>query len=86
MYYKKPVISSNCTSIQKIVTENHCGLIFMDRNSVDLSEKIRFLYKNPEKGNELGENGFNAIMKKFNWKMTSKPLLDLYTKLESVKN
>jgi len=86
MYYKKPVISSNCTSLEKIVTETGCGLIFEDRNSSDLALQIRFLFNNRDNAIKMGEKGFDAVMNRLNWDITSRPLLDLYRKLGSIKN
>lgn len=78
MYYKKPVIASNCISIEKIVSTENCGLIYEDKNSRNMAKQILKLYNSKELANRMGENGFNAVINKFNWDSTVKPLLDIY--------
>lgn len=81
MYMKKPVVSSNCTSLEKIVLQENCGLIFRDKNSADLAEKLLYLYNNPEECNQMGNNGRKAVLEKFNWDVTVEPLLEVYGNL-----
>ncbi len=78
MYFSKPVISSNCKSLEKLILEENCGLIFNDRNSHDLAGKILKLYNYGELRTTLGENGHNSVMLKYNWEATSSGLLRLY--------
>ncbi len=78
MYFGKPIISSNCTSIEKIIREENCGLIFEDRNAEELAKQIQILYENGMLKQQMGENGKNAVMQKYNWDATVKPLLNLY--------
>jgi glycosyltransferase involved in cell wall biosynthesis len=78
MYFGKPVISSNCKSLEKLILAENCGLIFMDRNSEDLAEKIIQLYSDENLRITLGENGNKSVMSKYNWEATSAGLLKLY--------
>jgi len=78
MFMKKPVVSSNCASLEKIIIQENCGLVFQDKNSGDLAEKLDFLYNNPEKCTQMGNNGRNAVLKKYNWDVTVEPLLEIY--------
>jgi glycosyltransferase involved in cell wall biosynthesis len=78
MYYKKPVVASNCISIEKIINSENCGLIFKDRDSIDLSKQVIELYNSPELRQKMGENGFWAVNKKYNWDATVEPLLNIY--------
>jgi glycosyltransferase involved in cell wall biosynthesis len=78
MFFKKPVISSNCVSLEKIINQENCGLIFKDKNSNDLSDKILVLYQNSSLKVELGNNGYEAVMEKFNWGKTVQKLLTIY--------
>jgi glycosyltransferase involved in cell wall biosynthesis len=79
MYFSKPVISSNCKSLEKLILEENCGLIFQDRNSHDLAENIIKLYFNSNLREQLGKNGHNAVMQKFNWEATSGALKKIYS-------
>jgi glycosyltransferase involved in cell wall biosynthesis len=78
MYFGKPVISSNCKSLEKLILEEDCGLIFNDRDSRHLAEQILRLYNDSDLRKKLGENGFKSVMSKYNWEATSSGLLDLY--------
>jgi len=79
MYFSKPVISSNCRSLEKLILEEECGLIFKDRSSDDLAGKILQLYNDSRLRTKLGENGHNSVMSKYNWEATSAGLLQLYS-------
>jgi glycosyltransferase involved in cell wall biosynthesis len=48
------------------IDQGKCGLFFEPENAEDLSEKILELYSNNELRKELGENGRDFVMKKFN--------------------
>jgi len=78
MYFGKPVISSNCKSLEKLILTEECGLIFSDRNSSDLAEKVITLYKDAGLRKKLGENGRLSVMRKYNWEATSGALLQIY--------
>lgn len=78
MYFGKPVITSNCISLEKLITETKAGLVFEDKNVMDLAEKIKQLFDNPSLSKDLGENGRQAVNQHYNWDATCQPLLDLY--------
>ena len=78
MYFGKPVISSNCKSIERIINEEECGLIYDDRDSSNLAEKVMFYYENQELLKLAGEKGRQAVMNKYNWEATHFELLNLY--------
>jgi len=82
MMFKKPVIASNCNSIQKIIEEYNCGLIFKNDDSDHLARQILELYNNSTTAKQMGENGYQAVQNHFNWTKTSQPLIDLYQKIE----
>ena len=79
MYFKKPVISSNCVSLERIISQENCGLVFENRNSDDLAKKILELHNNPNLKEELGNNGFKAVSNKYNWDATVKDLFTIYS-------
>ena len=78
MYFKKPLISSDCKSLEKLILEENCGLIFKDRDSKDLANKIIKLYSNSDLRKQLGENGHNSVVSKYNWEATSEALRQIY--------
>lgn len=78
MYFGRPVISSNCKSLEKLILEENCGLIFNDRDSHHLAELILKLYSNSQLRTELGDNGRNSVLSKYNWEATSSALSKVY--------
>lgn len=79
MYFAKPVVSSNCVPLEKVIKEEKCGLVFQDRNAEDFAAKLLELYKNPQQMKEMGKRGQIAVNEKYNWANTVKPLLDIYS-------
>lgn len=82
MIFEKPVISSNCNPLVRIIDETEAGIIFQSNDEDDLTAKIITLYKRPELRNEMGINGKNAVLEKYNWDRTSMNLIKVYTKIE----
>lgn len=78
MYFSKPVISSDCKSLEKLILEENSGLIFNDRNSQDLAKQIIKLYKDSDLRKTLGNNGHISVMQKYNWEATSGALKKIY--------
>ncbi|MFZ4400523.1 MAG: glycosyltransferase family 4 protein [Bacteroidales bacterium] len=78
MYFGMPIISSNCKSIEKIIKQEECGLIYEDTNSKDLADKVLFYFQNRDLMNLTGEKGHNAVLNKYNWEATHFGLLEIY--------
>lgn len=74
----KPVLASNCISLQRILNETNSGLCYTHNSSKDFVEKVIELKNNPEKIREFGKNGKEAVIKKYNWNNTAKPLEEIY--------
>ena len=77
--FKKPVISSNCNSLEKLILAETCGIIYKDSSPEELAEGIKYLYEHPELRIEMGNNGYRAVMNKYNWESTVAPLLSVYS-------
>lgn len=78
MYFNKPVISTNCIPLERIINETETGLIYESENEEDLAKKIVELYSNEDIRKKFGENGANAIETKYNWNESVKPLVQFY--------
>jgi glycosyltransferase involved in cell wall biosynthesis len=74
----KPVLSSNCKYLKKIVEKTKAGLIYSDKNIKDFRNKLSQLIADKKLRTKLGENGHNAAIEKYNWGNTSKSLIELY--------
>src|SRR5690625_212569 len=56
MAAKKPVIASNVSGLQEIVSDS--GLLFKQGDDTELAEKILYLYSRPEQYKEIAEKCF----------------------------
>lgn len=74
----KPLLVSDCPSQANVIKQVNAGLVHEANNEKDFADKLIFLYKNPEKRKQFGENGIEAIKTLYNWNNTSKNLLALY--------
>ena len=78
MLMGKPVISTNCISIEKVIKKENAGLIYHSGNAKDLAQKIIKLYNDKSLRENLGNNGKNAIFQRLNWENNSQKLIDMY--------
>ena len=81
MYRRLPVIVSNCTPLDRIVTDSNCGLVYESGNSLSLCKCIESLYRNSSLRDEFAENGRTACIEKYNWGNSEKVLFALYENL-----
>lgn len=79
----KPVVSTNCKPLERILTETNSGLIYPSGNQEELAERIIELFNKPELREKLGKNGQTAVKNKYNWEQASKQLVKLYSQIEA---
>lgn len=82
MYYGLPILSTNCTSVKKMVEENNCGVVYEDGDSIGFSKHVTELFKDPERIKKYSANGINAVKNKFNWKIEEDKLISIYDSLK----
>ncbi len=80
------VIASRTGGIPEIIIDGETGLLFNERDSNQLCEKIKQLINHPELYNSLRHNGYNDIQNRFNHIMIGKQLMDIYQKLIDTTN
>ncbi len=61
-----PVLTTEVLPIRRIIEETNCGVVCRDLNPADIAEKLVYL-KNPDVRQALGENGYRAVLDKYNW-------------------
>ncbi len=81
MYVGVPLLVSNCKPLTRIVTETESGMSYTFDDEKEFAEKVKFLYDNPRKAIEMGQNGTKAILEKYNWNAMSKDFIDKYKQL-----
>lgn len=77
----KPLLVSDCPPQIRVVNQANCGLVFQAGNAKDMAEKLLQLYAKKENAINLGVNGKSALDQQFDWSITSKGLIELYSNI-----
>jgi glycosyltransferase involved in cell wall biosynthesis len=77
MLGKKPVIASNCGPQKNLIEKYKCGIIYS--NTDEMKSAIIKLSADPELRNEMGENGYRAILSDYNISAVKENLLKIYS-------
>lgn len=80
------VISSDCTSIKRIIEDNRVGKTYEDKNPEDLSSVLKDLISNPEERIELGKRGYELVLEKFNTDIEGKKFVEFYNRIFDTKS
>ena len=83
--YGKPVIGSAYGGIPEMVLDGETGYLYEPRNHVDLSEKISFMLKNPNKVIEMGRKARTLIEQKYSSSVHYSAIINVYNKLKNTK-
>jgi glycosyltransferase involved in cell wall biosynthesis len=75
------IVCSNYSIWKQIIEENNCGIVVDPGNVDEIREAIKYLLDNKETAIEMGRNGHNAFIKKYNWDTQAVTLLDFYNNL-----
>jgi glycosyltransferase involved in cell wall biosynthesis len=76
-----PVIASNIPLWKEIVDKEKCGVVVNPFDEEEITNKISELIANDSLSEQMGKNGREAVLKKYNWELEEKKLLNLYDKL-----
>jgi glycosyltransferase involved in cell wall biosynthesis len=80
MYFSKPILSSNCSSIERILNETGTGIVYTHDSPSDFAKKLGYMISRHD-FTEFGKKGQAAVHNKYNWKVTSESLVNLYSQL-----
>lgn len=80
-----PVICTNFKLWEAIIDKYQCGLYISPNDVNALRDSIEYLIQNPQKRNEMGLNGYQAVINEFNWSSEEKKLIKLYQFLINAK-
>ena len=78
MYLNKPIISSDCTSLKRIITETHTGFIYKNDSPEELFFLLEKLIGDRKILEEINGNGRKAVLEKYNWNIDKNRLIDAY--------
>lgn len=82
MSFAKPVLVSNATAQKNLVEKTNSGLVHLEKNAEDFSQKVVQLYEDQILRKKLGKNGKDFIEQKFNWELSSKGLIEMYQEMQ----
>jgi glycosyltransferase involved in cell wall biosynthesis len=74
-----PVITSDCNSLERIVTKYDVGLVYTNNDSSELAEVIMEAKENSDNLIEKGKNGHEIVVDKFNTDNEGAKLIQFYT-------
>lgn len=76
-----PVIASNFPLWKEIIEGNNCGICVNPLNIAEIAQAMQWILDNPEKAEEMGRNGYKAVVEKYNWDVEAVKLKKLYQDL-----
>lgn len=76
-----PVIASNFPLWRQIIEEAECGLLVDPSSPAAIAEAMEWVLEHPERAQEMGRKGRDAVMRKYNWTLEGEKLVDLYKHL-----
>ena len=75
---KKPTISSKLHGIPYVIEDGQTGLLVNPENTVDLTDAICKLLKDPDLVVQMGKNGYKKVEEVFNSNNMTKKILEVY--------
>ena len=76
-----PVIVSDFSLWEKIVTDAQCGICVDPQNADDVREACKKLLSDTSSAQAMGQNGRKAVEKGYNWVVEENKLLNLYAEV-----
>lgn len=82
MYLKRPQIVTDCSFIQRVVESVDCGVVVSYGDVDALALSIIDLYNDPERRQQMGNNGHRAVIERYNWKTSAQTLIEMYQRMK----
>ncbi|MCD4705412.1 glycosyltransferase [bacterium] len=76
-----PVVASKFPLWQDIIEKYNCGICVDPMDPKEIAFAIEKIVKNDHMAREMGNNGKNAVLNHFNWKIEEEKLLSIYYKI-----
>ena len=73
-----PVIASHFPLWTEIVEGNNCGICVNPLSPKEMADAIEYIISHPEEAEKMGQNGKNAVIKKYNWDVEKLKLFKVY--------
>jgi len=82
----KPVVSTDCAPLERVIKETECGLTFASGDVAGLQTALRTLLSDASQRFIKGENGRKAVVEKYNWEVDVESFLAVISTLCSAKH
>ncbi|WP_035177823.1 glycosyltransferase [Alkalihalobacterium bogoriense] len=76
-----PIVCSDFPVWNEFIETYSCGITVNPYNDKEIKEALEFLRMNKDEAIQLGQNGKKAIIKKLNWTVQERHLLEWYEKM-----
>lgn len=76
-----PVISTKVGGIPEFLVDNENGFIIEPGDSIQLTQRVLALLQDPKLAKEMGDRGRKLVEEKFDWRLITGQVIDLYQKL-----
>lgn len=76
-----PVIASDFPVCRQVVQPSGCGLLVDPQSPEQIAAAINFLCREPERAAQMGRQGMQAVLTRYNWSVEEEKLLDVYRRL-----
>ena len=76
-----PVISTKVGGIPEFIVDNENGFLIDPGDPTQVTQKVLTLLQNPNHAKEMGDHGRKLIEEKFDWRLITQQVIDLYHKL-----
>jgi glycosyltransferase involved in cell wall biosynthesis len=73
-----PIISSDIKLWKEIVEGNNCGICVNPLEPKEIASAMKYLIENPKEAEQMGINGRNAVLAKYNWEIEEEKLYKVY--------
>jgi glycosyltransferase involved in cell wall biosynthesis len=83
MYLKIPVISSDCISLKRILSETDAGFVYRNDSPADLASLLEKLNADRQLLEGKGLNGRKAVLAKYNWNFDKERLVKAYSLIQT---
>ena len=83
MYFGRPVVVSDCRPLARIVRETEAGLVYPAGDPKALAEALVTLAGDRARAEEMGAHGREAVLKRYNWDVTVRGLIEMYRTLST---
>lgn len=82
----KPVVGADSGGTKELIRDHYNGFLYTFGDYHELAEKVKYLYQHPDEARQMGENGKQWALEKFNIEHYTEEVLTVLRRLMDKKN